>query len=647
MPQSTPRALAARQVLRGETSVEEPHIPLSYVYALWEAESVGDIVTRLTEMLRQLGGDVARCLLVPPPAPVENERRVWQYPLAVDPYTLYVVWRTPPAPRVAEAAPVYIEMACRALEHLLNFQGIWPRWAQAVDRVEAPLEATAVLDALVAAFHEDLKVPHVRLFRFRENRAFCFLREATAAAIPLCHLQPEVIIPAEMVPTAFMAVETGDIQWFPPGEKEDVIVNTEKELLFPADVHLGLIVPFWLTTQEMGVITLGWDHAPAREWAQTFTSRALRFLLHHAALALERAELQERATRAYREATLMMEHALSGIILVSPKLRVVRANPAAAQLWELTPEQLRDRHLADLFGEGFLHVQSPLSLAQAQGQVGPVEWAIRDTAGNERYLLVTVVDVRGKAWPDAAYLVSVWDITERHRIERLKQRILAGVSHEMRTPLAAIKGYAEVLHSMGANVEPRVLEEGLRTVIDRATELEGLINVYLDLLHLEGGQYVVQREMVHLKSVLTLAVEQLRRTRERTPHVVIDVSTEVEYVYLDPRLLWHVVYQLLSNAVKFTPAEKRVKVSARMEGSLLHLQVQDEGEGIPADRLPRLFDKFSQGEEEQLGVGGSGLGLAIVKAAVAALAGQLRVESEPGVGTTFHILLPCPSPEET
>ena len=638
MRHSTSRTPVTRHAPAEERASDDPHIPVDYVYALWEADHVGTVLEHLTTALQRLGGDVERCVLVPPAIPQLPEQRVWQYPLSVDPYTLYVIWRTPPASPLTEEVTLYIEMACRALDHLLTFRGIWPHWARAVDRVEAPLETTAVLDELVAAFHEDLGVPHVRLFRFQEPDTFGFLGEATAAT-PLCHLQPDVMIPTSMMPTAYTAVETGDIQWYPPTDA--VASEPEEELLFPVTVTVGLVVPFWLSTREMGVITLGWDEKGAREKAQTFTSQALRFLLHHAALALERADLHRRVTLAYREAALMMDHVLSGILLASSKLRVVRANPAAARLWRLTPSQMHGRHLADLFGETFLHVRGPLLQAQQHGQVGPIEWTVRQGDDVERHLLVTVVDVRGQAWPEAAYLISVWDITELHRVEQLKQRILAGVSHEMRTPLAVIKGYAEVLHAMGSKVDHQALQEGLTNIIDRATELEGMINLYLDLLHLEGGQYVVHQEVVHLDSVLTLAVDQLRRTRERIPEVAVEVAEEVHYVQTDPRLLWHIVYQLLSNAVKFTPVERKVEVVARAEADALHLAVRDEGPGISQAHLTRLFDKFYQGEEGWLGVEGSGLGLAMVKAAVSALDGVLRVESEPGAGTTFHVVLPA------
>jgi K+-sensing histidine kinase KdpD len=227
--------------------------------------------------------------------------------------------------------------------------------------------------------------------------------------------------------------------------------------------------------------------------------------------------------------------------------------------------------------------------------------------------------------------------TVRARTEELRSSLLSAVSHDLRTPLAAITGAATMLRQSG--METRDREELLETICDEAARLERLVRNLLDMTRLQSGELKVAREWVPLEEIVGSAlarVEPLLAGRA----VSTDLPLDLPLVSADPLLVEQVFVNLLENAVKHTPAGTPVEISARASHGRIGVEVADRGPGLPRGTETAVFEKFFRGPDASSP--GAGLGLAICRGIVAAHGGTLTAENREGGGALFRIVLPQP-----
>ena len=234
-------------------------------------------------------------------------------------------------------------------------------------------------------------------------------------------------------------------------------------------------------------------------------------------------------------------------------------------------------------------------------------------------------------------------LAESEAANRSKDEFLATLSHELRTPLTSMLGWVRMLR--GARLDAEQTERALET-IERNTRLQAkLIDDLLDVSRIVAGKIKVEQQRVDVAAVVADAVQSLRREAELAG-VELDVvlANEAGAVLGDVVRLQQIVANLLSNAIKFTPAGGRIDVTLeRVDQASLRLVVRDTGVGISAELLPRIFDRFLQGDSSRTrGRGGLGLGLAIVRHLVELHGGTITAASDgPGSGTTFTVTLPA------
>lgn len=230
-------------------------------------------------------------------------------------------------------------------------------------------------------------------------------------------------------------------------------------------------------------------------------------------------------------------------------------------------------------------------------------------------------------------------------LQRLRAEFVSIASHELKTPLNVIGGYAEILDEGQFGEVTVEQRESLRAISDQVSLLSRLVNHLLDLSRFEAGAFQLQMEEVHVGDLLasvSTAFEALTRPQEVELVVQIDPTAPPIVTGDLDRLRNEVLGNLLSNAFKFTPRGGRITVRASGFEGGLRLEVEDTGEGIPPDQLPRVFEKFYQ-HRSQARSQGSGLGLAIARDIVEAHGGTIDVTSELGKGTTFWFTLPVPA----
>ena len=234
-------------------------------------------------------------------------------------------------------------------------------------------------------------------------------------------------------------------------------------------------------------------------------------------------------------------------------------------------------------------------------------------------------------------VVTLLDITELRRMERVRSDFVANASHELKTPLTSIRGYAEALSEDHPPEEVR--RKFLSSILQNTLRLQRLVDDLLDLSRLESGGWTASIESVWVPEVVQEAWDLV--ASKEPPKVAFELEGDGA-VRGDRQGLVQVFRNLLENAVRHTPAGGHVRVTiSERDGDLVDISVADDGEGIPAQALPRIFERFYRADSARARhVGGTGLGLAIVKHLLGAMGGQVAAESELGRGTTIRVTLP-------
>jgi PAS domain S-box-containing protein len=239
-------------------------------------------------------------------------------------------------------------------------------------------------------------------------------------------------------------------------------------------------------------------------------------------------------------------------------------------------------------------------------------------------------------------LCVVADITERKRIERLKDEFVSTVSHELRTPLTSIQGSLGLLIGGAAGRLPDTATHLLTIALRNSERLVRLINDILDIEKIESGEVVFDMMRVEVRPLIEHAIESSRGFAESLGVTLrLDPATVLAEVRADPDRLTQVIANLLSNGIKFSPPGEEVLVSIAERSDHVHITVRDHGPGVPANFRARIYQKFAQADAtSERKKGGTGLGLSIVKRIVTRLGGATGFDDAPGGGSIFHVDLP-------
>jgi len=331
------------------------------------------------------------------------------------------------------------------------------------------------------------------------------------------------------------------------------------------------------------------------------------------ALELERDELQS-----------LIDWIGEAVIALSENGKVLRANQAAIKLLGV-PHTAPGADVVDLIKHPGLRKLLEESVAQP--------FPARDFALGDRRLLVSAQSVEG-----GGTVVNFLDVTEIRRLERVRRDFVANVSHELKTPLTSLRGFAETLLEDDPPEDLR--RDFLSSIRSNSLRLQHLVDDLLDLSRLESGGWVARREEVDLGPVMEDLWDSFRDgASERGLAFSLDGDAAV---LADLQGVIQVFQNLIANAIRYTPDGGSIAVCIHAEEDLVEVEVRDTGIGIPASALPRVFERFFRVDSARARAqGGTGLGLAIVKHLVDAMGGKVWAESEPGKGTSFFVTLPA------
>ena len=339
------------------------------------------------------------------------------------------------------------------------------------------------------------------------------------------------------------------------------------------------------------------------------------------------------------KATAILDGMIEGVIAVDGRDIILLMNERARSMFGLDVTRGERKPFLEVIRNTDLHEVFRESRAAGEGSVSHRE--LRLASPVERRVQVNAVPLRLGA-DEVGVVMVLHDVTELRRLEQVRTEFVANVSHELRTPLTAIQGYLETLLS-GALEERQNARRFLEIVFRHTERLGRLLNDLTDLSNIELGRVALKLAPTRLDEVVdtVLAIMGPKATGRRVG-LSSRLSPDLPSVVADRDRLVQVVLNLVDNAVKYTPEGGRVTVQARTaaEGQV-EIDVTDTGIGIPPIDLPRITERFYRVDKARSReLGGTGLGLAIVKHLVFAHGGQLRIESEPGRGTTVHVTLP-------
>lgn len=348
----------------------------------------------------------------------------------------------------------------------------------------------------------------------------------------------------------------------------------------------------------------------------------------------------EQRTSERNQMAAVLSHMHDGIVITDPRGRIESINVAASRLMETPPERARGHALIEVTHSHELR-QALRNVLSNQGGQERLEVNI-----GRRKLAAVVTAVPGDGHGDGPTgLVVLQDVTELHRLERARRDFVANIGHELRTPLASIKLLVETLaHSV--RDDPETTQDFLSRIDVEVDGLTQLVRELLELSRLESGQVPLNRKPVDLPQLLERAAARLRAQAGRNSiDINVDATPAQPPAYADPDRVEQVLVNLLHNAIKFNHPGGRVTLRAEHTGdSLLRVSVADTGSGIPAEDLPRIFERFYKVDKARSGgrerEGGTGLGLAVAKHIVQAHGGRIWAESIDGAGSTFYFTLP-------
>lgn len=405
-----------------------------------------------------------------------------------------------------------------------------------------------------------------------------------------------------------------------------VIINedTPQKIKTTYLVRTLMYVPLKVHGKVIGV--LGVDN---REKGVDFGEQHLSLvstLADYAAVAIENANLYRNTEIERQKLDAILTQIEDGVIVVGEDKRIILINRMARTMLDLLEENVYGKPVQEVFEQDAL-----LDLLLDDRVETPFRKEITLDGG---YVLNThLVRI-----PGVGSALTMQDITYFKELDRIKTEFVNTISHDLRSPLTAILGYIELITRVGEVNEQQ--SEFINRVQNSVRNISELINALLELGRIESG-FDTEKEFTPLDKIVNFAVDSFKnQLEERSQTITVEVSENLPDVFGNPVHLRQVAENLIGNAVRYTPLGGQITVRITQERDQVIFQVIDTGLGIPRADQPYIFDKFYRASNIPEDVIGSGLGLAIVKSIVESHEGRVWVDSTPGEGSSFTVVLP-------
>ena len=407
--------------------------------------------------------------------------------------------------------------------------------------------------------------------------------------------------------------------------------------------HQVIALPMVIGSELVGVVY------SFREFGGAFGINEIQLLqsfANQAAIAVHNAKLYEAALTEKRRLDAILRHSGDGIMILKSNQEVESINLTLARMTGWQPDQISDQIHEDVIR--WAKLETGMSLAEAVAGGWPlddksvlyVEGDLLSRDGSTVSVGITYAPLFDSADHLQNIIANVRDITRFRAAEEAKSTFISVISHELKTPVSLIKGYASTLRREDANWERGVVDESLQVIEEESDRLAELIDNLLDATRFQAGNLKLELEDLAI-DLLADEMAEKYQTQSTAHRFKTAFPTKFPMVRGDRKRLMQVLANLLNNAIKYSPGGGDVKISGHVRKDSVQISVSDQGIGIAEAEQERIFDRFYRvdnalSRETQ----GAGLGLYIVRAIVEAHSGRIWAESAGGAGTTFHFTLP-------
>jgi len=328
----------------------------------------------------------------------------------------------------------------------------------------------------------------------------------------------------------------------------------------------------------------------------------------------------------------VLQEMTDGVLIIDSQGVIQLANPAVSKMLNLPDQELIGKNISQVLPHTQFHESWQRTRDSKETQTSLIEI-------QPKKLYIQCMTAPLETIAKGTVLMLLQNLTRQRYLETVRRDFISNISHELRTPLASLKALTETLQE-GALDDPPAAHRFLMQIENEVDSLSHMVSELLELSRIESGQVPLRLRPASPYEILQKTLERLGIQAERAGlKVVIDCDPNIPQVLADPSRLEQVVGNLFHNAIKFTPAGGQIILSAKPQNGNVLFCVSDSGIGIPAEELPRIFERFYKTDRARAG-GGTGLGLAIAKHVVEAHGGTIWAESVETQGSKFFFIIP-------
>ncbi len=369
---------------------------------------------------------------------------------------------------------------------------------------------------------------------------------------------------------------------------------------------------------------------------------ALAGFADHVAVAVEHARLYEDATLRAQELDAVIEGSAHGSLIADYQGEIRRINRALERLTGYSRDEAQGQHYLEIIAmTDERGKDKPLPAPDALRETFSTDGLLKRRDGRRgAYVHLTLAPLFDEAHQLVSIVGNVVDLTAFREAEDLKTTFLAGISHDLKTPLALIRGYAETLRRTDVNWDRKTIDDSLAIIQDETEFLTNLVNALLDAAQLERGRLPLRIDPVRVDELARGMVERFQSTQDGHQWAT-DFPADFPPVPADAERIREVLQNLLSNAAKYSPRDTRITAGGWVEPDRVGVFVRDEGPGLSLEEQAHLFERFTRGRSRGAQrTQGAGLGLYLCRGIVEQHGGRIWVENLPERGAAFYLTLP-------
>jgi PAS domain S-box-containing protein len=427
---------------------------------------------------------------------------------------------------------------------------------------------------------------------------------------------------------------------------QQIMARTLREIASSTGLTLRQLIALHLTYRDAPVGVIYVFRAALNVAFSSDDEQVLQAFADQAAIAVSNARLYQSILREKQHLDAIIEQSADGVMILDSRWRITTFNRAMEQLTGWPREEAIGRPCAEVLaihnaqGINICLTDCPLQrIPHARNPV--VEGRITTRDGRELYVQSRYAPQRGSWGNFLGAIANVRDITEQKREEELQNTFVSIISHELKTPVSIIKGYAETLRREDATWSEKTLREGLGIIEEEADRLARQIQDLLDVSRLQARGMYLELTDWSLPQLAQDVVRVFAAQSAETFEFELRFTNDFPPIHADYERVRMVLTNLVSNAVKYSPAGGIIRIGGRTEESFALVYVSDQGIGIPAEEHERIFQRFYRVDNRlRRETQGTGLGLYLTRAIVEAHGGRIWVESQVGRGSRFWFTLP-------